>query len=191
MSRVKTKKSLFPPLTLAMMFCAFVFSSAVQGSESAPILSLFQAIDERLGYMEDVALFKAQNQIPVEDIEREKTVLSDAKKLAVSHGLDPNSMERFFIAQIDAAKAIQYRYKAEALTRAIPTRSINLQSELRPALDRLGSDIVTLFAAHLQSRYPIEEENRTLFTRTLQSRLLADSEKNTLFDAMLEVRIQQ
>lgn len=191
MSIVTTKQSLFPAMLLTVVFCTSLFSSAAQDAESEPILLLFQAIDERLGYMEGVALFKAQNQIPVEDIEREKIVLSEAKELAASHGLDPNSMERFFIAQISAAKAIQYRYRAEVLTLEIPIRAIDLQSELRPALDQLSSDIITLFAAQLQSRFQIVEEQRKLFMRTLQSRLLADAEREALFDAMLAVRIQQ
>lgn len=191
MSLVKAKNSLFSPMILTVVLCAFIFSSAVQGSESAPALSLFQAIDERLGYMEDVALFKARNRISVEDIEREKIVLSDAKKLAASRGLDPNSMERFFITQIGAAKAIQYRYRAELLTRDMPTRSVDLQSDIRPALDSLGSKIVMLFATLLQSRSIMREENRERFMSTLQSRLLADAEKEALFDAMLEVRRSQ
>ena len=84
-----------------MILSALIFSSTIHGAESEP--SLFQAIAERLRYMEDVAVYKAQNQIPVEDVGREKKVLSNAKELAATHGLDPDSMERFFIAQISAA----------------------------------------------------------------------------------------
>tara|TARA_B110000858_G_scaffold198514_1_gene266017 strand:- start:31935 stop:32510 length:576 start_codon:yes stop_codon:yes gene_type:complete len=190
MSIKKAKTSIRPSMMLTMIFYAFIFSTAVRGAELELPYSLFQAINERLEYMEDVALFKAQNYIPIEDVEREKIVLSDAKEVAAKHGLDPDSMERFFIAQINAAKAIQYRYRAEALTRAMPTRSVDLQSEIRPALTRLGSHIVTLFAAQLQNQTPIEEESRERFMKTLQSRLLADTEREALFDAMLEVRIQ-
>jgi chorismate mutase len=100
-------------------------------------------------------------------------------------------MERFFIAQISAAKAIQYRYRTELLTREIPTRPIDLQSDVRPELDRLGSDIVKLFATALQSRPAIIEERRERFMSILQSRLLVDAEREALFDAMLEVRRSQ
>ena len=141
--------------------------------------------------MEDVGAYKAQNKIPVEDVEREKIVLSKVKELAAAHGLDHNSMERFFIAQISAAKAIQYRYRAELLTRVIPTRPIDLQSDIRPELDRLDSDIVKLFATALQSRSAIAEERRERFMSTLKSRLLVDAEREALFDAMLEVRRSQ
>ncbi len=97
----------------------------------------------------------------------------------------------FFIAQISAAKAIQYRYKAELLTREIPTRPIDLQSDIRPELDRLSSDIVELFATVLQRRSAITEERRERFMSALQNRLLVEAEKDALFDAMLEVRRSQ
>jgi len=185
---MKAKQHLFRSIIIAIIFATLPFSGTVQGAESELQLALFQAINERLDYMNDVALFKAQNKIPVEDVEREKIVLSDAKELAASHGLDPDSIERFFIAQINAAKAIQYRYRAELLTRETPTLSIDLQADIRPALDRLGSDIVTLFATVLQNESSIGEESREGFMRTLQNLLLADAERTALFDAMLEVR---
>ena len=97
----------------------------------------------------------------------------------------------FFIAQVSAAKAIQYRYSAELLTREIPTRPIDLQSDIRPELDRLGSDIVMLFSMTLQSRSAMGEESRERFMSTLQSRFLAEAERGALFDAMLEVRRSQ
>ena len=190
-SMKKVKRPSLPPIIFAMILGTFIFSSTAHSAEDKLPYSLFQAINERLGYMEDVALFKAQNHLPIEDIQREKIVLSDAKELAASHGLDPESMERFFIAQINAAKAIQYRYRAELLTRELPTRKVDLQSEIRPALSQLGSHIVALFAAQLQDQTLIAEEYRKQFMGTLQSRLLADTEREALFDAMLEVRSQQ
>lgn len=185
MGKVPAKQS----ICLSVILSALIFSNAILGAESEP--SLFKAIGERLGHMEDVALYKAQNQIPIEDIEREQIVLSNAKELAATHGLDSNSMERFFMAQISAAKAIQYRYRAELLTRGIPTRPIDLQSESRPALDRLGREIVMLFAALLQSSSVLGEESREPFMNTLQSLLLTYEEREALFDAMLEVRSSQ
>ena len=177
------------PIFLSMILSALIFSNTIHGA--AAELSLFQAIAERLSYMEDVGAYKAQNEIPVEDVPREKIVLSNARELAAAHGLDADSMERFFIAQISAAKAIQYRYRTELLTREIPTRPIDLQSDVRPELDRLGSDIVKLFATALQSRPAIIEERRERFMSILQSRLLVDAEREALFDAMLEVRSSQ
>ena len=94
MGIMKAKQALYSSMILTMILSAIFFSGAAQSVESELPLSLFQSKDERLGYMDEVALFKAQNKIPVEDIEREKIVLSDAKELAASHGLDPDSIER-------------------------------------------------------------------------------------------------
>lgn len=141
--------------------------------------------------MEDVALFKAQNGAPIEDLAREQIVLSDAKRLAASRGLKPESMESFFQAQMNAAKAIQYRHRADLLIRKLPEQSINLASELRPALDRLGDAIVELFATLLSRPAAIEEEHRELFMDTLQRRWLTTADEDALFNAMLKVRLDQ
>lgn len=175
----------------SIILIACLCMSAGNSAEPATPLSLFRLINERLAYMEDVALYKAQNRIPIEDIEREQSVLLDAKQLAENLGIVPDSMESFFRAQINAAKAIQYRFRAELLTQDLPSHSINLESEIRPALDRLGLDIITLFAALLEGDVTIIEEHRALFLDSLQVRLLADTDRSTLFDAMLEVRLAQ
>lgn len=186
---MKVKQPPAPTIILKLVLSLLFLSNTAQGADSELPLSLFQAIDARLGYMNDVALFKVQNKIPIEDVEREEIVLSDAKTLAATHGLDPDSMERFFIAQINAAKAIQYRHRAELLTRERSRQAVDLQSEIRPALDRLGSDIVNLFATLLQDQFSLEEESRESFNGALQNGLLTDAERQALFDAMLDVRL--
>ena len=86
---VPAKKTIY----LSVILSTLIFASIIHGAAAEP--SLVQAISERLSYMEDVGAYKAQNKIPVEDVEREKIVLSKAKELAAAHGLDHNSMERF------------------------------------------------------------------------------------------------
>ncbi|MFB0988114.1 MAG: chorismate mutase, partial [Gammaproteobacteria bacterium] len=56
------------PIHLSMILSALIFSTPIHGA--AAELSLFQAIAERLSYMEDVGAYKAQNKIPVEDVQR-------------------------------------------------------------------------------------------------------------------------
>ncbi len=141
--------------------------------------------------MEDVALFKAQNQIPVEDSAREQIVLRDAKELAATLGLDSQSMEQFFVAQINAAKAIQYRYRAELLTQDLPNRTVNLDATIRPELDRLGVEIVRLFAEFLRAGSILGEKQREQFTLALRSSHLTQADKSALFDAMKQVRLAQ
>jgi len=165
-----------------------LLSSAHGAEEPSTQTLLFHAIDERLGYMEDVALFKAQNHVPIEDIQRERIVLSDSRELAALHGIEPQTMNGFFQAQINAAKAIQYRYRAYLLTAVMPQEAVDLSTEIRPALDRLGEDIVVLFAELLQDPSALHEGSRSSFKKALNRRFLDDAEKDALFNAMMEVR---
>ncbi len=174
-----------------LLACAILLSGISHSAESEITLPLFRAINERLEYMEDVALFKAQNEIPIEDIEREQIVLEDAKELATSLGLNAQSMEEFFIAQIDAAKTIQYRYSAELVTPGAPSKAIDLNEEIRPALDRLSIEIVGLFAEFLRAGNTMIEDYRGSFAVALRSNYLSAQDKNALFSAMRQVRLEQ
>nr|WP_269809096.1 gamma subclass chorismate mutase AroQ [Enterovibrio nigricans] len=116
------KSILFAILT----FCSFsVFANP-------SLNTLFSAINERLSYMEDVALFKANNHKPIEDIEREKIVINKASESAKDSGLNQQSVIGFFTAQISAAKAIQYRYRADLLTEGSAREPRDLTDEIRP-----------------------------------------------------------
>ena len=98
--------------TLSLLFLtltAFQASAAVKSSD------IFKTINERLSYMEDVALYKAQKGIKIEDLARELVVVETASLSAQKAGLDIESVSEFFQAQISAAKAIQYRYRADLL----------------------------------------------------------------------------
>jgi chorismate mutase len=56
---------------------------------------LFELINERLGYMEDVALYKARHQLPIEDPPREQKVVAAAQRQAASLELDAASVQDF------------------------------------------------------------------------------------------------
>ena len=107
-------------LMLASLFITGCNSNGVrsiQTSTAGPDPSaVFSAINERLSYMEDVALFKANHQRPIEDIKREAFVIEKAAKSAQEFGLNRESIVAFFTSQISAAKAIQYRYRADLLS---------------------------------------------------------------------------
>ncbi|MFQ9621615.1 MAG: gamma subclass chorismate mutase AroQ [Enterobacteriaceae bacterium] len=72
-------------------------------------------INERLSLMKDVAGYKAQHHQAIEDLQQEKKVLESATADADSLGLKGESVRPFIQAQMDAAKAIQYRYRADWL----------------------------------------------------------------------------
>lgn len=181
-----TKIPPFTAICVSLLCVLCSFSSAGQQADAQ--LSLFLAIDERLAYMQDVALYKAQNRLPIEDLTREEIVINDARALATEHGLNADSMEGFFRAQMNAAKAIQYRHRAELLNGQSPLQPVDLESEIRPALDRLGNQIVRQFAVLLIQHSALQRDSFALFMSTLRHRLLADADREALFEAMLKVR---
>src|SRR5471030_1193192 len=91
-----------------------VFTNAV-AAVSLPSLS--SAMNQRLLVMKDVAGYKAEHHLPVEDLVREQKVMSLAREEATAAGLEPQSVVPFIQAQMDVAKAIQYRYLADWLSR--------------------------------------------------------------------------
>ena len=65
-------------------------------AHNSDIEELFLLINERLSYMEHVALYKERTNSPTEDIKREAVVLIDAVETANELGLFGPSIESFF-----------------------------------------------------------------------------------------------
>jgi chorismate mutase len=149
---------------------------------------LFRTINQRLGYMEDVALFKAQNHLPIEDIQRENVVIEKAKVFASEQGLDPESVEDFFQAQIVVAKAIQYRYRADLLSQPSVRLPRDLQKEVRPALIRLGNQIIEQMAAYCNDHDEFQQTQLPEFNEAITVKYVTETDKQLLFKALLKVK---
>ena len=149
---------------------------------------LFNAINERLSYMEDVALFKAQQHLPIENIERENVVLDKAKMSAFKQGLDPDSIEGFFEAQISVAKAIQFRYRADLLFEPSVEKAKNLQNEVRPLLLELGEQIIRKLSMYLKNHDSIEPSLFSEFDASIDIKYVTTLEKKQLFEALRKVK---
>ena len=150
---------------------------------------LFGAINERLGYMEDVALYKAQNRIAIEDIEREKIVIDKAKQSAEAGGLDPDSVEAFFRAQISVAKAIQFRYRADLLSQPVSRKPKDLKQEIRPELIRLGGQIIRQMAQHLESHGAFRPAGFADFEAAITIAYVTGPDKELLYNALQRVQL--
>jgi len=176
-----------PNKTLNRIFCLwFGFSALAPAAE----IEIFQLINERLSHMEDVALHKAQNNLPVEDLAREQTVIDNAVEAAAAQGLRGASIESFFTAQIEVAKAIQYRSLANWISEPANRTAPDLVTEIRPALTRLGDDIVQALANFLQSGNLIEEEQRNAFHNALTVPNINTADRDMLFNSLLLMRSQ-
>lgn len=153
---------------------------------------LFGSIGERLGWMAPVAAWKFANDKPVEDLEREAVVLQAAQTKAEQIGLARGSVLDFFQAQIDAAKAIQWcwiaRWEAGAPP---PTETPDLVAEIRPALIRLGQDVLDELAGEIAQNGPITAEARDPFVAAVSLDCLDQKSLDNLFESLTEVRLQE
>ena len=98
--------------------------------------------------MKDVAAFKWQHGLPIENLEREKIVLASAIQQGLHFQLTKDSSQAFFEVQIDAAKEIQGYWFEQWRKKpgSIPQSSVDLDGEIRPALILLGQSITAELA---------------------------------------------
>ena len=169
-------------LSVLLLFCGSL-STADAGSHD----TLFALINERLSYMEQVALYKNYNKLAVEDLERERLVIDNSKRSAARLGLDSESTETFFAAQIAVAKAIQYRHMADWLSMPATGQPPDLTTRIRPALTELGDQIIDNLATLLHSGESIGEQHRQAFYTTISVRHVEESDKALLFDSLVKV----
>ena len=96
-------------------------------------------IQQRLGYMDDVARNKWNSGAPIEDLPREREIIEGIGKQAAGYGVDPEIARDFFRAQIEASKIIQNarfrEWRAAGQPRFEKVR--DLGKEIRPLLDAL------------------------------------------------------
>jgi cyclohexadienyl dehydratase len=109
---------------------------------------LTHLVEQRLGYMKDVAAYKWQHKLAIENIEREALVLDAALHQGLRFGLTADSSQHFFSVQISAAKEIQeYWFRQwQNQPNSAPEQAANLELEIRPALMTLGEAITTALA---------------------------------------------
>nr|MDT0250874.1 chorismate mutase [Endozoicomonas sp.] len=151
---------------------------------------IFQLINQRLVYMQDVALFKARSHSAVEDLSREKQVLEKALIDAELAGLQPESITAFCQAQMDAAKAIQYRYMADWLSTQPDNNGYrDLASEVRPKLLELGDEIIGRIGDYLKEGRTFDNKMQKEFVRIVNATNLSESDKKKLFQSLQMIRL--
>ncbi len=94
-------RNIIAAIALALM------AAAPASAQNNPIRDTYHLIAERLSLMTEVAAWKRANEVPVEDLPREKIVLESARIDAAALGLDPGSVGPFIQEQMDSAKEVQ------------------------------------------------------------------------------------
>ncbi|MBB3826505.1 chorismate mutase [Xanthomonas arboricola] len=129
-------------LTAALLGCAWP-------ARSQPSLDpLLDRIVARNAIGDAVALSKWDSGKPVLDQTREAAVLLSVRDQASHHGLEPDDAVRFFAAQMEANKAVQYALlnRWHERGRAPDTARPDLAA-LRARLDQLQGELLDALAA--------------------------------------------
>lgn len=110
---------------------------------------LHRIMNARLALMEDVARYKWNTKMAIEDLPREKWIIDGLKEEARALGVPAPWAERFFRAQIEAAKVIQREQFAQWERSGVGRfeRVPDLATEIRPKLDALTPLLLRELAA--------------------------------------------
>jgi chorismate mutase-like protein len=172
----------------------FNFENAPAASRRMPIAeikALARLVDQRLSYMKDVAAYKWVNDLAIEDLEREQVVLENSMQGAREFDLDPASTRQFFEQQIHLAKVIQQywfdRWEQEGFQ---PCDFADLSTKIRPALLRLGHDILLAVGELAPWQYPEGRLDKAapVFINELSVKEISKQEKEKLYHAALEIK---
>lgn len=136
--------------------------------------ALLELMRERLLVMHDVARWKWNAKQPISDPEREKVLLAELQRRGADYGLAPEEVQSFMRAQIEAGKLIQQadwrRWEAES--RGTFADAPDLQTELRPKIDRLSQRLLEAYAEFLPRL--AEPDARERFERRAEWKLVDD-----------------
>jgi chorismate mutase len=166
----------------------FMVGSVFAASVSAvAISSLSTAMNDRMIEMKNVAAFKAAHHLPVEDLERENKVVSLAQDEAADAGLDPHSVLPFIKAQMDVAKAIQYRYFADWLSHPDADEKPESLDKIRANISAQDKKIVNNISQRLMVG-EFNEEDKSELLILLQAPHLTESDKDSLIRGLSTIK---
>ncbi|MCL6746241.1 chorismate mutase [Kosakonia sp. R1.Fl] len=172
-----------------MMMKIFVSTLCMSGSffagASAPIClsALSSLLTERMALMREVAAYKVKYHLPVEDVAREQKVLSQARSTAREAGLEPQSVEPFISALMNAGKAIQYRYLADWLPRPESFVTLLDLDGIRRRINELDKHLLLTISQRLRAG-TLSYTDRAVLAEKTVSPNLTDAEKDNLLDSM-------
>lgn len=138
--------------------------------------------------MKAVAAFKARHNLPVEDIDQEKKVMAGSVKLAETYGLDGESVRPFIQAQMNVAKAIQYRYRAQWLSDDTIPQEHSLEL-LRQEISDLNNAIFMSIATDLNAHASSSKYINFVYIERLKQQHVHHSDKFLLAVTMKVIRL--
>lgn len=168
----------------SLFMCSSVFAGSVT---SLSLESLSSALNQRMLIMKQVAGYKAQRHLPVEDVIREQKVLADMQNNARQAGLDPHSVAPFVHALISAGKAIQYRYLADWQATPDQHTAASDLSDTRQQILQLDSQMMTAISQRLMAG-GFSDTDMTWLAAQITAPGLSDADKNNLLVSLSLIR---
>jgi chorismate mutase-like protein len=138
---------------------------------------LLQLMAERLALMPDVARHKWNHQTAIEDRMREQQIVDGLKAEAEAFGVPAPWAERFFRAQIEAAKLIQRECFArwEQTAQGQFTDVPDLATVIRPRLDALTPQLLRALAMAWPALSDLKQHDRIATTAQRMRTAAAES----------------
>ncbi|PVZ10297.1 MULTISPECIES: chorismate mutase [unclassified Pseudomonas] len=134
---------------LLLLLALAVASSTQASTPPAALGVLLGHMQQRLALAEPVTLSKWDSNNPVADPVRERQVITAAKQAGTAAQLPADWVARFFTAQIEANKLMQYhllhQWQRKGAAPATPRQS--LATGIRPQLDTLQAGLIAGMAA--------------------------------------------
>lgn len=155
-------------------------------------LNVFSAINNRLILMTDVAQYKLQNRLQIEDIKREVIIVNNAIQYADDFGLEAESVEFFFQVQMSTAKVIQYRHITEWLNGNVTRigKVKDLDEEIRPILTKQDYIIIDAIKCKLRRNGQFTDKDKPLFMSSLTMNYLSKKDKELIFHSLRRIKLK-
>lgn len=110
---------------------------------------------ERLSWMDEVAEIKRERGLPVQDAQREAELLRMVEAKGVAAGLPATDVRDFFAGQLLAAREFQSAWMRGSQIHARAEPLPDLTTTVRPALDRIGEQMIEALAEARRQQIPI------------------------------------
>jgi chorismate mutase-like protein len=120
---------------------------------AGPQGELTSLAEKRLGLSPDIAWYKHSNKVPVYDPVRETTVLRTVMAAGQQQGLNPDTVRRFFAAEMEVSRRIQWAWIEGWRKNRLPTPerpAQNLGAYVRPQIDEINSRQIRALARGAQ-----------------------------------------
>lgn len=168
---------------MALIFSSSSLAAQIQHEDVASL------INQRLSYMKDVAGYKAINHLAIEDLSQEAKVLSSTMLEAEKLGLDGESVRSFVQAQMDVAKAIQYRYRADWLSQQEKGWEPEPLELVRARISLLSVAILASISAKLAEGGKFIDKAE--FIKSVDQAQLKNSDKERLWDSLQKITLRK